>query len=707
MNRRNAVLIFGILAIVAVIAIVAAADSDEERGTRAGETYVGSEVCNGCKHASTTNEYVNWSETAHAIDFANNWTYRGNYLNKYIMEEVAPHVYENASDDLPGDCAICHVVGYNETDIGGFDPDEVWNSTNNSKLLRIGCENCHGPGSGHAPSPPGTASKNTINLGPDRYYEACGGTAQAECHGGYRQWGNESISGWNVSLHAPWENDPEEDDGMNNYCARCKSPSQWDPTTNRTVNDDIPKAEYRGITCGDCHDPHPDPDNTHEYQLRWELEEVCDACHNGGHHETMRTAELNSEPSVNRTDYPYMEEVTCAECHMWSSSRDLRGTEYEHVGHGFEATIDACLECHSTIFEDIPKTTDTVNWTAWETYYDENYTQWHEVVEAAQERHKKLNEEVSGLIDIIAGIEDDDHNIIQRGLMDKADENGTWTEHLEELFEQAEYDWELADHASTGSHNPAYGIALLNAAKLNLTEIIEELSVGVLKGNVTDESNAGIADVYISVNGHGTKTASDGTYTLTLAPGTYTVTAIKAGTIEQSASDVVITAPGVTKQDFTLAPDFDGDGTPDSTDTDDDNDGLPDSWETNNSLDPKDPSDAYEDDDNDGMTNYQEYMDQTDPQDANDFKKTGEEDDEEEDNMIYLVIIIVLIIVIVLLGLLFVMKGKGAPAPTPEPEPEPEPEEAVEEEAPAEEEPVEETGAEEEAPMEEGEEEEI
>ena len=64
---------------------------------------------------------------------------------------------------------------------------------------------------------------------------------------------------------------------------------------------------------------------------------------------------------------------------------------------------------------------------------------------------------------------------------------------------------------------------------------------------------------------------------------------------------------------ITVLLDTDGDGTPDTTDTDDDNDGMPDTWETENGLNPLDAADASLDPDGDGLTNLQEYQGDTDP----------------------------------------------------------------------------------------------
>jgi hypothetical protein len=324
MKRRNAIILFGIVAIIAMIAIVAAAER-EDNGTRAGETYLGDPETNCVCHSEKIN---NWSGTEHAD------------LDGDFQDKHGTNTYNDSY------CGPCHVLGWNEVAIDGFDPGQEWNSSFNMDRWMIQCENCHGPGSAH----PTGDKPTTINLDRDPYI-SCYGHGEAGCHSGTRQWGTEDIPGWNQSAHAPHDNDPATDHGMNTYCASCKSPSQWDPTTSRSTGVDIAKEDYRGITCGDCHNPH---NNTgHIGQLRWSVEESCDACHNGGHHETMRTKELSGEPSVDREDYPYMEEVECVECHMFQTGRSVP-EPWKKVGHYFEASIEACVECHTDVYENLP-----------------------------------------------------------------------------------------------------------------------------------------------------------------------------------------------------------------------------------------------------------------------------------------------------------------------------------------------------------------
>jgi predicted CXXCH cytochrome family protein len=524
---------------VIIILFIMLGNNASSGGTRAGETYVGSESCEPCHNNSGMGMiYYNWEQTQHGTDFSK-WDKYGFPVNKYTY--------------AGGSCASCHVVGYNQTGLGGYDPAQAWNSSHNFPLLRIGCEACHGPGSAHMSD----FSPDSINLGLDPYSEACSGTADAGCHGDDHQYGNAEVPGWSSSAHAPFDNDPA-DPGMNTYCAQCKSPSQWDPLATSGSNEVILQADWRGITCADCHDPHNVTANAH--QLRWDNETICDVCHFGGY-ETMRTGTLEGSPSVDRNDYPYMDGMDCVECHMFNTPHGTPD-EYAIQGHTFEPTIEVCVECHTDVYDNMPDDEyPHANWTAWGENLTVELEFWGGVVEAQQDRHIELMDEVDSLFQ---DAED---------LKNTADSYGLWTEDLDELFEQTEYDMELADHQSWGAHNPAYAMALLNSSKANFTLIIEELSVGILKGEVSNSSEP-IEGVNVSVNGYSVLTGSDGIYSLILPPGTYTVHAFKTGIINQSVSDVDLFAASITYQNFWADDDLDDDGEPDSTDPDDDNDGV-------------------------------------------------------------------------------------------------------------------------------------
>jgi len=62
-------------------------------------------------------------------------------------------------------------------------------------------------------------------------------------------------------------------------------------------------------------------------------------------------------------------------------------------------------------------------------------------------------------------------------------------------------------------------------------------------------------------------------------------------------------------------PDFDRDGIPDATDSDDDNDGMPDAWESQYGLNPQNPADGSSDPDHDRLQNAREYEKRSVPTD--------------------------------------------------------------------------------------------
>jgi nitrate/TMAO reductase-like tetraheme cytochrome c subunit len=105
--------------------------------------FVGNEVCGSCHTA----QYEIWAKTQHAADFTN-YPYENQKINMYTF--------------MHGYCQSCHTVGYGQP--GGFDKNKPWDQQ--QALLKIGCENCHGPGSLHV-SAKGEARRKTISKIPD------------------------------------------------------------------------------------------------------------------------------------------------------------------------------------------------------------------------------------------------------------------------------------------------------------------------------------------------------------------------------------------------------------------------------------------------------------------------------------------------------------------------------------------------------------
>jgi hypothetical protein len=369
---------------------------------------------------------------------------------------------------------------------------------------------------------------------------------------------------------------------------------------------------------------------------------------------------------VDIEDYPYMEDVECVDCHMFDTARGVP-EEWTTVGHSFEGTIEACIACHTNVYDELPDDDyPHANWTAWNVTLQEALDDWEGVVDAQKDRYE----------DQLA--EAEDYLEMAEDLKDVAEENGTWTEELDDIFDQADYDMSLAEHNSDGAHNPAYTEALFDAAIDGFMEIIEELEMGMIEGKVTDENGDGVANAYITVNGHGTRTDTDGMYMIEVEPGTYDVSAFILGYAEKTALDVEAHAAVIVVQNFTLAPDFDRDGTADEDDTDDDNDGVLDDAD----FDDNDPTE-WTDTDGDGIGNNEDTDDDDDgvpdtddkaPLDETVDTKISDlsEDEEAETPMMYLILIIVLILIVVVLLAMYMKKGSGAPAsPPPEPEPEP------------------------------------
>jgi hypothetical protein len=89
-------------------------------------TYIGSAKCQNC-HAA---EFVKWQGTHHSNAF-------------HSLEKIAKRPSLRQFD---GECIVCHTVGFGFNT--GYEDD-----VKTPELINVGCESCHGPGSGHAANP--------------------------------------------------------------------------------------------------------------------------------------------------------------------------------------------------------------------------------------------------------------------------------------------------------------------------------------------------------------------------------------------------------------------------------------------------------------------------------------------------------------------------------------------------------------------------
>jgi len=103
--------------------------------------YVGSERCGDChQHALNI-----WQKSLHAKAF------------QTLVNAKDPGLRQ-----FDGECLQCHTTGFKH-DWGYNDPRVAANPKLQAKLLNVGCESCHGPGSAHANNPQNMDIRKLIN----------------------------------------------------------------------------------------------------------------------------------------------------------------------------------------------------------------------------------------------------------------------------------------------------------------------------------------------------------------------------------------------------------------------------------------------------------------------------------------------------------------------------------------------------------------
>jgi predicted CXXCH cytochrome family protein len=394
-KMRKIAIAFGILAIALIVGFLVTAGQDapdassELETTKNPGTYIGVDVCKTCHN----DKYTDWQGTGHGEDFTN-FDYHGSSIN--LITRYSP----NASQYLPGSCAVCHTVGYNETTLGGFDPSEAYNSTHNIDFLGIQCENCHGPGSDH----PGASDKAATIIGQPTNDQSCYGDTNSGCHGPTGH-----FNYWNESKHAVSLDAAGGMVASNEGCQQCHTREGYVNYMDGTTN---PVSSPNPIDCAACHDPH---DATNEYQLRATVDEICGTCHNNGY-ETTPSAdphihhpqdEINDGMGgANLSMGSGMAGVECVDCHMWETPSVKRGLYLseviggeEHKAHWFEPTAEACADCHSSIMPTMPgddkPTTDIdegeanhtlwMQWEIFETQWESEVEKWQKTIDGWQE----------------------------------------------------------------------------------------------------------------------------------------------------------------------------------------------------------------------------------------------------------------------------------------------------------------------------------
>ncbi len=394
-NTQLVMLGVGALAVCAVALMIAAVPGPapiagaDGNAARAIATYKGVEYCKTCHSEGGMggDYYTGWSETGHGSDLTKR-PYHGSDVNMFTNNN--------------GGCQKCHVVGYNQTAIGGWDPSEAWNSTHNSALQGIQCENCHGPGSLHNGGATGTIADPTPQ-------QSCNGDGTSFCHGpGGHDGPMAGTTAWNASKHSP-ENEKaaaEPEHYMNAGCSKCHSPSQYNPAINSSNPAyNLSKDEYRGVSCADCHDMHGDE---YEAQLTTPIENACTRCHTTDKtavtpgkspgHRSQKEMFLGTM-GANVTGTKGMVGVTCTDCHMWTTpvvKKPVYLSAYTgyplNSDHSMNPTAEACEACHSTLGNSMPayamppnaSGANATNWTNWDTFltkYKNEVEKWNTTIE--------------------------------------------------------------------------------------------------------------------------------------------------------------------------------------------------------------------------------------------------------------------------------------------------------------------------------------
>lgn len=89
-------------------------------------TFIGSDKCQSCH----PNEYKVWKDSKHS----------------HAMEALEKYAKRPGNRQFDGECVVCHTVGFGYK--SGYTNEE-----STKHLRHVGCESCHGPGSGHAGLP--------------------------------------------------------------------------------------------------------------------------------------------------------------------------------------------------------------------------------------------------------------------------------------------------------------------------------------------------------------------------------------------------------------------------------------------------------------------------------------------------------------------------------------------------------------------------
>lgn len=267
-------------------------------------------------------------------------------------------------------CLECHNTGWDPNVVNGGADEFVTAGDNNSYTItdstkwgyvaNVQCESCHGPVG---------SAENTLDFGhtgDKTGYDAetCGQCHQEGHHPYMEEW---SQSGHASGAPAFFSRNTH---GECYYCHFAQDfvkfvedSANYDPFEEVEGGD----AEYLAdITCVTCHDPHGS-DNPGSLRLPVSGDEViCDVCHTSQvesvdvtktPHHTTSEALSGSEyfgyqypgESYQNSIHTFAAANRCIDCHVHSEGFNSE-TGTAVTGHTFEASVEACAECHTDYY---------------------------------------------------------------------------------------------------------------------------------------------------------------------------------------------------------------------------------------------------------------------------------------------------------------------------------------------------------------------
>jgi hypothetical protein len=427
--------------------------------------YAGAEACAEC-HEATYNKVAATTHTQ-ALEG---------------LREVNHH--------LDPSCLPCHTVGFQL-------PTGFTSEAATPHLAGVQCENCHGPAANHA------ANDSDLTARPRQELAAqvCGGCHSVDRFPTYQE--------WELSKHVHVTEDMNPSGRISN-CGRCHSGSARLSMIKGTP---LPAGDANvGITCAVCHDPHAQRTwvnplthavttnqlrnpvaSTNDFFLSTadtfsakynENINICGQCHNHRgaswatssrppHHSPQYNMMLGTvgefpagTPASKISSHGQIEKQ-CVSCHMPKNHDPNTGAE-TLASHTFAvSSFDSCRSCHPLpeLLLDFSKLVVTTRLLELKGYLDRWATQ---KAPAAIQKYGTLAWEYDN-----AGQLSNPRGTL-RGPVSSSDPTRDEQKYVPEAIKKARFNLYLVAHdASSGVHNPAHTIALLDAAE---TWIAQELN---------------------------------------------------------------------------------------------------------------------------------------------------------------------------------------------------------------------------------------